>query len=429
MDVAKRVRIYINEEDRFDHRSLAAALLTFLRDENVAGATLYRATEGFGAAGDVHTSRFVDVRWNLPVVVEWIDAPDRVALLLPRVKEMVQRGLITVDDTEVVLHSPVPIRGIPRQATVADVMSVDVTTVGPDAPLHQIVDLVVGKSYRAIPVVQDGVPVGIITNSDLVTRGGLAVRVELLTTLDDAQYRAEIDQLAGAAKTAADVMTPNPVCVVGTIPLSEAATMMCRRRLKRLPVLDADGRLAGIVSRADVLFKVAGGFATAEAADHLGGLLGDTPVARVMRRDPPVVHTDTPMPEVLQAVISTRLNRALVVDADRRVVGLVSDAELLVRLAPTLRPGVLRSLMSRLPFASSTVEGQTERRQLNARTAADLMVTGVATVREDAKVRDAIAAMMAGSQKVAAVIDVKGRLVGVLDRADLLYGLLDSGPG
>jgi hypothetical protein len=70
-----------------------------------------------------------------------------------------------------------------------------------------------------------------------------------------------------------------------------------------------------------------------------------------MRRDAPTVHRDTSLPEVFQAVVSTRLNRAFVVDDERRVVGLVSDAELLERVTPALRPGALRALMNRLPFA------------------------------------------------------------------------------
>ena len=82
MEIAKRVRIYINDEDRHGHRSLAAALLAFLKDENAAGATLYRATEGFGASGDLHSSRLADVRWNLPIVIEWIvSRPDTSACL------------------------------------------------------------------------------------------------------------------------------------------------------------------------------------------------------------------------------------------------------------------------------------------------------------------------------------------------------------
>lgn len=82
------------------------------------------------------------------------------------------------------------------------------------------------------------------------------------------------------------------------------------------------------------------------------GLL-HAPLARVMRRDVPTVHSETPLAEVFQAVIATRLNRAFVVDGLHRAVGLVSDAELIERVTPALRPSVLWAVMHRLPFAHS----------------------------------------------------------------------------
>ena len=70
------------------------------------------------------------------------DGPEeRVERLLPRVKELVPRGLITVDPTEVVLYEPYPVRRVSSQLTAADVMSHDVTAVGPQVPVRQVVEL------------------------------------------------------------------------------------------------------------------------------------------------------------------------------------------------------------------------------------------------------------------------------------------------
>jgi CBS domain-containing protein len=143
-----------------------------------------------------------------------------------------------------------------------------------------------------------------------------------------------------------------------------------------------------------------------------------------MRRDVSTVHPETPLPEVFQAVVSTRLNRALVVDQDRRVVGIVTDAELLERITPALRAGALRSLMYRLPFVHP--KGETAAAHARGRTAADLMTQAFATAREDTLVSAAIATMLSGNHKVLAVTDAAGRLVGIVDRADLLHGLLPS---
>jgi CBS domain-containing protein len=180
----------------------------------------------------------------------------------------------------------------------------------------------------------------------------------------------------------------------------------------------------GIVSRLDLLRTAAGGFEPKDLAPRELGLVGDTPLARVMRRDVATVHPETALPEVFQAIVSTRLNRVLVVDSEQRVVGLVTDAELLDRLTPSLRPSALRSLMHRLPFGHGGDDDAVAEQHARARRAADLMSRDVPTATEDTLLSDAVASMLRGSHKVLAVTDRAGRLVGMVDRADLLHGLV-----
>jgi CBS domain-containing protein len=419
---AKRVRIYVNEGDKVRHQPAPMALLEFLRRENTQGATVVRAAAGFGATGAIHVPHLVDVAQDLPVIIEWIDTPQQIDRLLPRIKEMVPRGLITIDDTEIVLHQPRRVRDLPGVLTAADVMSRDVTAVSRSARLREVVELMLGRVYRAVPVVEAGVPVGIITNGDLVRKGGLSVRVDLLETLDSPEIHAVLEGLAGKSEVAGDVMTPGPVTVQASAPLPRVAEVMTSRKLKRLPVVDERGALVGIVSRVDLLRTAAGGPGKTPLPREMG-LAGDVPLSRIMRRDVPSVRPDTPLPEVFQAIVSTRLNRALVVDDDHRVVGLVTDAELIGSLTPALRPGALRSLMHRLPFVHPKAEAAAGPRA-EARRAADLMVRDVPTASEETLLSAAIALMLQGRHKVLAVTDASGRLAGMVDRADLLHGLV-----
>ncbi|HEY6001819.1 MAG TPA: DUF190 domain-containing protein [Anaeromyxobacter sp.] len=420
---ARRVRIYVNEGDKVGWKPAHMAVLELLRRENAQGATVLRGIEGFGAAGHIHVSHLVDVAQDLPIVIEWIDRPEVVDRLIARVKEMVPRGLITVDETEIVLYQPHPVRDLPAALTAADVMSRQVTSVGKDTPVREVAELMLGKVYRAVPVVDEGVPVGIITNTDLVQKGGLGIRVDLLESLDKPEVHAILERLASTAKVAADVMTSGPVTVDARTPLPRIAEIMTHRRLKRLPVVDEHGALAGMVSRFDLLRTAAGGLERKELVARDVRFQGNVPLARVMRRDVPTVHPETPLPEVFQAVVSTRLNRALVVDADRRVVGLVTDAEMLERLTPSLRSSAVRSLMHRLPFAHPSPEERVAEQHGRARRAADLMTPDVPMATEDTLLSDAIGLMLRGKHKVLAVADTAGRLVGMVDRADLLHGL------
>jgi CBS domain-containing protein/PII-like signaling protein len=420
---AKRVRIYVNEGDHVGHQAVDVAILSFLRRENAAGATVFRAVEGFAGDGDIHTSRLVDSLRALPLVIEWVDSAERVEQLLGPIKQMVKRGLITVDPTEVVLYAPLSVRRVSAHVSAADVMSREVATVAPEVPVRDVVELLLGKEYRAVPVVEGGVPVGIITNSDLVNRGGLGVRIELLPSLDTPELHAELERLSRNQKTAREVMTARPVTVPDNAALPHVADLMVRHRLKRLPVVDAQGHLVGVVSRLDLLRTVAQGGTGDESAPRELGLNASMEIARIVRRDVPTVHPETPVAEVMQAVFSTRLNRAVVVDQERRVLGLITDAELLERVTPSLRPSALRSLMHRLPFAPRRV-GQHEAEQHGmARTAAELMVADVPTAEEHTLLGHALAPMLQGKEKLIAVVDAERRLVGVVDRADILRGL------
>src|SRR5512138_3540639 len=120
---AKRVRIYLDETDKVRRSPASLAVLEFLRRENAQGATVLRAVAGFGSTGELHSYRLVDVVQHLPEIVEWVDAPEVVDRLLPRLEELVPRGLVTVEDTAIVLHRPGPMRELPRSLTAADVMS------------------------------------------------------------------------------------------------------------------------------------------------------------------------------------------------------------------------------------------------------------------------------------------------------------------
>ncbi len=420
---ARRVRLYLSEGDRAGHRPAHLAVMELLRGEGAAGAVCFRGLEGFGAGRDLHVAHLVDVDARLPLVIEWVDAADRVERILPAVRALVREALVTVDDTEIVLQ-PAPILPVPPSLTAADAMTRAVEAVAADAPLAEVVRRMVRTGRRALPVLEGRTPVGIVTQGDLVSRAGVALRVDLLGTLGEPERAALLSSLEALRHTAADVMTRGPVTVRETVSLPDAAALMARRRLKRLPVVDAEGRLAGILARVDVLRAASGRAGQAAAdAEPPAGLSTAALLSAVMRRDVPVVSPEALFPEVFQAVTATRLNRALVVDAERRVLGVVSDAELLERLAPPLRGGLLQALARHLPFGRG--EGQPSERRAGARTAEELM-TPVPQAPTDLALRDAIGLVLPGAHKLLAVVDAEGRLAGVLDRADILRGLLLS---
>lgn len=421
---AKRIRIYVNEGDLIGSRPAHVAILELLRREHCSGATVFRALEGF-TGSQVFSTRLVEVSWRLPLVIEWVDMPARVERLLPRLKGMLERGLVTSEDVTVEFYGAEPIRDLSSVWRVSEVMTPGAVSVTREAPLRQVVELLLGKAHKALPVLDSGLPVGIITNSDLITRGGLGLRLELLQTLDEQAQLAELEKLDAGTRTASDIMTPGPVTIHLDAPLTKVAETMAHRRIKRLPVVDDHGLFVGMISRLDLLRTVTTHFEQKDTELRPLGLAADAPVSRAMRKIVPTVHPETPLPEVLQAVVSTRLNRAIVVDAAQRVVGVVSDRELLDRVTPALRPSAVRSLMLRLPFVHPEPQELEAEHHATAKTAADLMSTTVAVAREDSPLKDAIATMLREGQKLVAVVDARDRLVGIVDRADILRTLVE----
>ena len=100
----KLVRIFIGESDRWHGRPLYQAIVERVRKEGLAGATVTRGIEGFGAKSHLHTSRILRLSEDMPVVVEIVDTAERVDGLLPLLDEMVADGLVTIEPVHVVSY-------------------------------------------------------------------------------------------------------------------------------------------------------------------------------------------------------------------------------------------------------------------------------------------------------------------------------------
>lgn len=98
------LRIFIGESDHWHGRPLHLALVEKAREEGLAGATVVRGMEGFGARSVIHTTRLLELSGDLPIVVEIVDAEDKVEAFLAHVHEMVEDGLVTLERVRVVFY-------------------------------------------------------------------------------------------------------------------------------------------------------------------------------------------------------------------------------------------------------------------------------------------------------------------------------------
>ena len=98
---ATRLRVYIGESDRWKGQALYTAIVQAARARGLAGATVFRGIEGFGAASVIHTARILRLSEDLPVLIEIVDTPDNVDAFLPELLAMVGGGLVTTDTVQV----------------------------------------------------------------------------------------------------------------------------------------------------------------------------------------------------------------------------------------------------------------------------------------------------------------------------------------
>jgi PII-like signaling protein len=101
---ATRLTVYVGESDTWHHRPLYTELVHRAHAAGLAGASVFRGIEGFGASSTIHTSRLLSLSQDLPVAVVVIDAPDRIEAFLPEVEEVVGEGLVTLDEVTVAVH-------------------------------------------------------------------------------------------------------------------------------------------------------------------------------------------------------------------------------------------------------------------------------------------------------------------------------------
>jgi PII-like signaling protein len=99
---AKKVSIYVGEDHQYHGQSLYSAILNFLFYHGISGASVVRGIAGFGADHHLHTTRMESLNEDLPIKIEFIESPEKVEEVLPKLNELAGTGLIEIQDTMVV---------------------------------------------------------------------------------------------------------------------------------------------------------------------------------------------------------------------------------------------------------------------------------------------------------------------------------------
>jgi len=101
---ALRMTVFVGESDTWHRKPLFSEIVHRARKAGLAGATVFRGVEGYGASSMIHTTRLLSLSEDLPVSIIVVDAAERIRAFLPELDELVTEGLIMLDEVEVVRH-------------------------------------------------------------------------------------------------------------------------------------------------------------------------------------------------------------------------------------------------------------------------------------------------------------------------------------
>jgi len=405
---AQLLTIFIGESDKWRGQPLYAAILETLKREKIAGATVVRGVAGFGAHSHIHTASILRLSEDLPLCIQVVDKPDRIAHAIDIVGPMVREGLVTVEDLHVVKYTHRYLNPLPADKYVEEVMTREVVTLSPDMSVAEAWQKMLETLIKALPVVNNnGAVVGMLTDGDLLERAGLQQRLSVAAKLDVSTLKDEIAGLVASPIMVSNVMSKPAITVHAKDSLGLAAARMAKEGVKRLPVLDENSRLVGVLSRVDVLRLV-----TEKEAKKLTAPLGAAISVRdVMSPSIPVVQEKDDLATIVDTMLEGGSHRVIVVNGKGHAIGLISDSDVVARIQPAEQPDVLAALQGKGKAPSSKV------------TAAELMSPGVLTAKPETALVEAVKLMMSPKRKWLVVVDEKNHPLGLVDRHILLRAM------
>jgi len=415
---AKRLRIYIGESDKYQGKSMHTAIVEMLRREGYAGATVLRGIEGYGRGSRLHTAKILRLSEDLPLVIDIVDIPEKIEKLLPVLQSMGVNGLITIEDVEVHSYGEFrPGRDL-RNIKIREIMTPNPISINVKSPIGEAIKMLYDQVFKSLPVVDSEKHLlGVITSSDLVNQGILPFYLPLLDKTDVDRR----DLLNKAYEVSvSDVMSKPAVTINQDATAQEAANLMTSRRIKRLPVVDDQGKLVGMISRIDLIAAAIHIKAREETLEHPSQISRSTKVSDIMYTQVPTVDLGTPILDVVKELLESPLHRLIVVDQQNKVKGIIGSSDLIDAVSGQDRAGIMETLRAQILRDERSIE---HIRKIRARTAEDIMNREVVCVSADANVHNAAELMVRQRKKILPVVDSSEKLVGVIARDEILSSL------
>jgi PII-like signaling protein len=102
---ALRLTVFVGDTDTWHHKPLYHEIVHRAHSAGLAGASVFRGMEGYGASNHIHTTRILSLSEDLPVAVVIVDSADKIRSFLPQLDELISEGLVMLDEVEVIRYA------------------------------------------------------------------------------------------------------------------------------------------------------------------------------------------------------------------------------------------------------------------------------------------------------------------------------------
>lgn len=424
---AQELTLYCGESDQWHGEPLSVAIVNLARAQGCSGITVSRAIAGYGATGRLHHSGAWQFSSDVPLIIQIIDQPERIRRLLPQLQEMLQGGLMTLHEVEVLAYSHATPHGIPTHLTVQQIMETALTTAPPTASAQEVIQLLLPARFRVLPIVDEQQRLlGIISTGDLIRTNVLPVRRSALRTAQELDASPPTSRQTLQAQ---DIMNRQVQTITPTSSLKAAAQQMLTTGRRQLPVLAEDGRLLGMITRSDILLATVTSPLMSETiqseqqpAQPISGSPLESSVMAIAATTCPTVFTRDSTGAVIDALVRSPLRRVFVLDEQRHLVGIIADIDVLTQIQAESRSRFLRWL-------ASWTRGRPESASQKFGPRADtLMNSSLVTIPETATIREAIERLLHAHHTVIPVIDADRHLKGYVERSHALRLIAEEEP-
>jgi CBS domain-containing protein len=401
------LRIFTSEKARHEGKPLASAVVHYLHGLKIsARCSVFRGREGLYESGEISSDAIADLSYNLPILIDVFVPTAETDAVMQHLKTMVHDGFIAVLPMSFVAYQGRQ-NLLPPHLLVKDIMTTPPVQAHPDFSVRAVLEILLDRNLKALPVVDgSGHPIGIVTTTDLVA-AGMPVRTGLFGELPEAERESFLAKAAQLAATT--VMSENLVTVTEGSKASQAVHLMVAKGHKRLPVVDAHGRLVGMVARIDLMKAVSSERPNQTPSPPNEATSTPRTIRDIGKRDSLPVLESADLVTAIDVLVKQGEERAAVVDREGKLVGMVSDRELFSVLNESGLAHTVRRLFSPKHRPHALVS--------------QVMKTDILSVQQDSSIQKALSLMVEHGIKRLPVVDGEHHYLGMIRRDALLIAL------